>query len=336
MKKFVYQFWSIVLVVLLIIMGYNYMTDKSGLFNQDFSRPRPEPNQHFVKLRYILDNKNKYNAYCFGSSRVGNIDLTMIKNGKKYYNMTYSQGLPQEWAEDIKLMLRNHVSISQIILGIDDFSFRVDPREHEKQYLRIPYRESNWKTYLTFLLKRPSKPMIADETDSIFDIYNSGRPLHAQVDEKIESDVDTHMRSPRFNEVSYYKKTYIPETMLAIKEIKEMAVSNGIDLIVFINPIHQATYLANDINEFNSFKRELAGVTNYYDFSGLNQITTNNYNYYETSHYRPLVGDLIIRRIFETPSNSESPFGVYVTASTIENHIFNLEKEVNTETGKNI
>lgn len=45
---------------------------------------------------------------------------------------------------------------------------------------------------------------------------------------------------------------------------------------MFVNPIHLLTYRATNLDEFDEFKRKLADITSYYDFSGVNDITTNN------------------------------------------------------------
>lgn len=331
MKKFVYQFIVLVSLILLSLMSYNYFTDIYGIFRSDFSQPRPtEPNQHFIKVKYLIENPNKYNAYCFGSSRVGNLDFKKVKNINNYYNMTYSQGLPKEWLDDIKILLKNNVNISQILLGIDDFSFRSDPKSHEFQYLLIPYKENNFKTYFSLLLKKPSKPDFLQTKDksNFFDIYDSGRPLHPYIDEQIEKNIEKHIKDKKFNKPSKSYGNRIDKTIQELSEIKEIADANNIELIVFINPIHQTTYLSNDLDEFNNFKSQLAKITNYYDFSGLNYITTNNYYYYETSHYRPIAGDIMLTRIFNTLPNTETDFGIYVTTQNIDKHIANLEKQI--------
>ena len=61
------------------------------------------------------------------------------------------------------------------------------------------------------------------------------------------------------------------------------------------------------INTFNSindvyyefFISELAKITDILNFAGKNEITINNLNYYEISHYREHVGDYIISEIKE-------------------------------------
>lgn len=328
MKKFTIKVLLIVAAVLLLVIGYNYKFDTSGLYNKDFSVPRVEPNQHFVKMQYLLDNPLKYDAYCFGSSRVGNIDLKKINNGYNYYNMTYSEGIPKEWLEDIKILIKHNVSIKQIMIGIDDFSFRVNPESHESQYLRKPYQENNFNTYISYILKMPSKPVTDKGIMSIFDIYDSGRPLHPAVDERIESDIEGHINGEKFRKGTPYGGNRIDKTIAEIKEIKEITAANGIELIVFINPINLLTYRANNLEEFDEFKRELAEITSYYDFSGLNDITKNNYYYYETSHYRPLVGDMIVNRIFNEPENDDSKFGYWVTKDNVNAHIKTLNKDL--------
>lgn len=335
MKRFVYSFLCGVISILSLIAGYNYITDTSGIYNTDFSVRRNEPDQHFVKIRYLLGYPNRYNAYCFGSSRVGNIDLQQIHDGNRYYNMTYSEGLPQEWLQDIKMMLEHDVTISEIMLGIDDFSFRIAPKTHETQSLRVPYHENNLRTYVSFLLHAPSRPDVVDEKGSIYDIYNSGRPLHSQADEFIEAHVDEHVNDSKFdldeNLLRKSKKrdsAYMAETIAAIQEIKEIADIKGIKLIVFVNPMNQKAYLQSNIDDFNEFKRQLADVTDYYDFSGLNEITMNNYNYYEASHYRPLVGDKMIEVMFREKNHRNEGFGAYVTKENVEQHIGVLKNDV--------
>lgn len=37
-----------------------------------------------------------------------------------YYNMSYPHGVPQEWLEDLKLLLAHGVTIKQVLIGLDD------------------------------------------------------------------------------------------------------------------------------------------------------------------------------------------------------------------------
>lgn len=325
MKKYVYRLVGILLVTLIITMGWNYIFDTSGLLNRDFSSKRLEPNQHFVKVRYILTEPKKYNAFCFGSSRVGNIDLTRIDNGLHYYNMTYSEGLPAEWLSDLQFFIKQGVEVKQVMIGLDDFSLRVNPESHKGQWLRIPYKEHNLTTYFAYLLKKPEKPSSIGDKGSIFDIYGTGRPLHPEADEAIEADIEKHLKDDKFTKPTVYRGNRIKETIAELEALKVLCAENNIELLVFINPINAVTYRDTNMQEFNAFKRQLAQITDYYDFSGLNEITTNNYYYYETSHYRPMVGDMIVNRLF---NKGNADFGAYVTKDNVEEHLQKLEAQL--------
>lgn len=315
-----------VALILSVVMGYNYFADKSGLFQRDFSQKRIEPNQHIVKMRYILEYPDKYNAFCFGASRVGNIDLEKIQDGNRYYNMTYSEGLPSEWLADIRILLKHGVVMKKLLIGLDDIALYMDPKMHQADYLRLPYKENSMlHTDLTYLLKSPMAPLDAETEEaamSYYDIYGTGRPLHPWADERIEADVSAHKADPRFREEQEKHKVHrVDETLAEIAAIKNLADEHDIELLVFINPIYYKTYEANDAGALESFKRRLAEITNYYDFSGRNEITMDSYYYYETSHYRPLVGDMMIDRMFHQSADAPADFGVYVTPENIEEHL---------------
>ncbi|MCI7540355.1 MAG: hypothetical protein MSA50_07165 [Veillonellaceae bacterium] len=314
-KRFVIALLCLMFLPVYSVVGYNVWNDTSGLFNTDFSSPRSvEPNQHFIKMRYLLANPDKYDAYCFGTSRIANIDLTKIKDGHRYYNMTYSMGLPAEWLNDLRIMLHHHVSVHCVILGLDDVDFLVDPASHNTDLLRIPYRENNFSTYMAYLFRNPKAPQIGYNPyyASIYDIYDSGRTLHEAPDQRIEADLDAHRKKVAEIQVSPNDLSRRYQALAEIQEIKNLCESNGIKLIVFISPHEHKLYQAMDLDRFREIQYRLAQITPYYDFSGLNRITTDDYYYYEVSHYRPIVGDMIIHRIFDMPKEADTDFGKYV------------------------
>jgi hypothetical protein len=98
----------------------------------------------------------------------------------------------------------------------------------------------------------------------------------------------------------------------------DLAKRHQFRLILFINPVHWSVYLKN-ASALDAFKQELARVHPFYDFSGINAVTTDNLNYYETSHYRYRVGKRIVERIFrEDAAGRPGDFGRYVTAENVE------------------
>ena len=319
-KTYLLIVFSFTLCIIMGAMLVNYKVDPYGIFKQNFDNQRIEPNQHFIKMKFVLNNPKKFDSFIFGSSRVGNIDVRKIPSEERFYNMTYSEGLPKEFLEDIKLMISNGVKIKTLLIGLDEFSFRVDPNEHLQQPMRRPYSENLLKFYMDYLLKAPNykiiKSSLSGKPSTYYDIYSSGLPLHPQADSNIESNRDSHVNDPKFNNPTGYRGNRINATLNELKEISRIAIENNIRVIFFINPIHQTTYRDTNIAEFEQFKQGLASITSYYDFSEINSITSNNYYYYETSHYRPIVGDIIIAKLFSVKDVSlPKDFGIEVKHS---------------------
>lgn len=328
-------FAATVLMLYAVIMSLNAVIEPYGLFRSDYTKQQIEPNQNFIKMRYILRNPGKYDSFLFGSSRVGKINVGNLTDGR-YYNMTYSEGLPHEHLQNIKLMLKHGVTIRHLLIGLDDFSYKVDPAVHYEQKMRHPYSEHEWSYYATALFTLPTMQDLElylfpkkDYFFTFYDIYGSGRPFIDHIEESIIDNTERHINDPKFLKPTHYEGDRIAETLQDMRDIAALAKQHGIRLTVFINPIHVVTYLDAGPDQFNRFKRGLADITDFYDFSGINSITSANINYYETSHYRVGIGDLIVYRLFKN-IQTDPDFGVYVTRANINEHIRRLEGQVET------
>ena len=310
---------------LLSILTNPYLTMQTDNYYEQ------EPNQNFLKVKYILENKNKYDSFIFGSSRVGKIDPKLFKH-EKCYNMTYSEGLPYEHLLNIKLFLKEGMKIKNIYIGLDDFSYEIDPKKHFQDVMRKPHYLASGESILNFysLYTSLSYSHFLGERNIYYDINNTGMPLvPKEITHYIETHKEAHNLDPRFLKPTHYEGNTIKDTIMTIKEIIKLSKEHNINIVFFINPIHKTTYLDTNFQNFQNFKKELSKVTPYYDFSGLNSITTNNYYYYETSHYRLIIGKLIAARISNNTSvNMPKDFGVFVTKDNIEAHLADLRIQI--------
>ncbi len=344
-KKWCVIVLSVFFATVLLVMLLNYVVDTYGIFRINFKYQVVEPNQHFIKVRYIASNPDKFDSFVFGSSRVNAIDVSKIRNGK-WYNMTYSEGLPSEHLRHIKFFKIKGVKIKNVMIGLDDFSYKIDPNTHLNQMLRQPYPpaigESAIRYYIRYLIRLPDKKVLkstlkayVDRKKGIktyydhYDFYKTGRGDTRFLDEKIEKDPEKHRKDERFKKPTIFRGNRVKETLNEIKEIVDFCKLNKISLIIFINPHHYLTYMNSNLDQFFYFKSELAKITDYYDFSGLNSITTDNYFFYETSHYRTIVGDMMLKRIFDYPDvKVPDDFGVKVTKDNIYEHLKKQKEEV--------
>ncbi len=336
--------WFVEVLVLLtvsvaLIVVVNCVVDPYGILRSDFNLQFELPNYSYVKTKYLLSGKGRFDSLLFGSSRVNFIDTAKVPGGA-YYNYWYPEGVPAEHLAYVKLLLERGMKIRNIAVGLDDFSYMVDPEVHRNNLQRQPHPLVSGKSRLVFyreyflhgskfvrnlkkfvlhaFLKRGS---VRDAKGS-FDVYETGRMYLPLWEERIERDPVGHVKEEFFSEPKHYEGDRIEATLRDIRELANVAGRNGIRLTMFINPIHRTTYLDTNLSQLFTFKKRLAQITDYYDFSGLNPVTTNNYYYYETSHYRPMIGDMMMKRMFGYPPVAVIPgFGTLVTRENIEVHL---------------
>jgi hypothetical protein len=346
--------WTIVVLgVILFLIGsvgaVNYVVDPHGVFHDDPSRIPQTPNLSYQKMSYLLTERHAFDSFLLGSSRVANIDVRHIPGGR-WYNLFLAAALPEEHLQHVRFLLDNGISIHNLLIGLDDFSFLFDPRDHLSELDLQPHPGVSGKKLPTFYseylfkakrffpllnssirssARRKTSP---DEARYRFDMRGTGMVFCRDCDEKIERERDAHVRSAIFLkpwEYRFVEGDHLDASLAALREIVDLSRQNNIRLVLFINPIHKRTYLNAHLNGFARFKKGLALIADYYDFSGLNAVTTNNYNYYETSHYRLLVGDMMIKTIFGEPLVGVPPgFGVRVTRHTVDSHLASQCREL--------
>lgn len=316
----------------------NLILDPQHLFRKEFGVPlATEPNLHFKKMEFIMNNKNKYDSFIFGSSTLGVIDPSHIPIGR-FYNLYYPLSVPLEYLNDLRIMLKEGVKIKYLIIGLEDIAYKINPRWHLNEWVRHPYDDSKFKRAV-FLLKYLFSPVGAQreaywnvlrdiKTGYVYDIARKGNCIWDE--DYIFRAGNYSSPEKRFTLLRYFDDVgRVNKALQEIKEIVRIAKTNRIKLIVFINPIYRAQYFIINPAYFSDFKKGLAQITDYYDFSGLNSVTNNKDYFYEGSHYRPLTGDLIISRIFNINTGQAPPdFGVLVTKDNVDQHIVNQKNEI--------
>ncbi len=345
-KKWTISVFLSIVILVAAVVSVNVVVDTYGIFRTDFSRQVVPPNINFVKIKYLLQNKNKFDSFIFGSSRVSYINEEKITNGR-YYNMFYAEGVPEEHLANIRFLLKNGVSIKNLMIGLDEFSPVIDPKNHLNSLLVQPYPGVSGKKlqnfygeyffrldkfipeledYIRHNYARHNSP---EESRIFFDMHGTGRILVPALDAQIERHVQAHIDDKKFLEPFLRAGDNNENALVAMQEIVAFAKKNGINLTVFINPIHKTTYLSANLSLFASFKKKLAAITDYYDFSGLNSITTNNYYYYEASHFRLFVGDMMLKFMLGAPKVAVPPdFGFHVTRANIDSHLRSQCREI--------
>lgn len=345
MKLIYLKLAALFLIAIIPVALFNYLIDPYGIFNNSsldlWYEPGYEPNQHYAKMRHLINDKHPWDSYVFGSSRAGKINPALISGGN-YYNMNYSEGVPSEHLNDIKILLQNGVPVKNVIIGLDNSSYLTRLDDHSGQIMRHQYDASTFKRVVFQIKYLCSSPLInivynrnyaPNDLSINFYIFGNGMQKLDQIDKNIEKDINRHLKSDRFmksNNIPFDKASedkymkIMDDTIKDIISITELSKKYRFNLYFFMNPTHNKYYLKGNPYHYLLFKKKLAQVTDYWDFSGLNTVTTNNYFWYETSHYRTIVGNLIICRITSCAIDNMSipnDFGMFVTRENVSDHI---------------
>lgn len=345
MKKF-YAKCAFLALILLMTVLFTYHIDTFNVFHWDNLRfTTAEPNKNFVKTQYILHNPSTFNAFIFGSSRVGNIppdglpDFLPDGTPLRWYNMTYSEGIPTEHLLTLKTFLENGVRPTMILLGFDNIPMYASIPQHKQQMLRTPYQvyeENKWDFYRAYLMRLPHFPVIrevllydadshSDDRNAFYRFGTFSRNLDFSLATDFQPERFVSSHGSGFTEKSAYKD---------IEAIASLCRENGIKLIVFTNPIYESTYRASVADGYFDFLKSVASVCEFYNFSTLNNFTTAPRYYFESSHYRPALGLIIEKMLFGTDEEraeiqqnaGDELWGVRVNAENVEFVISKLQR----------
>lgn len=317
MKRFLKKLAPFAAFVLILEMAIPMIVDPYNVFHWRRIRDNGvEPNSNYIKMKYVLDNPDKFDSFLFGSSRTGFVDVERIPDGK-WYNMSYSEGLPNEHLENLRELIEQGIIPKNVMIGIDNISCFVNPGLHANQFYRIAYpREEKLSFYGNYFSIRgviKSLDVVLNhevvDPDYVERYYRSGGNNRYLV---VENDWE--------NDAPYWEDYYenqLVNALFDMRNIRDLCEEYGINLIIFTNPVYKTTYQQSLTYGYREWLSWLAKEEfEFYNFSGLNDITTNQENYIETSHYNMEVGDMIIDRIFygKTDETLESQgFGFYVT-----------------------
>lgn len=317
LKRFIEKALIFVVFDLLLVVIVPVIVDPYNVFHyNDIRNYGVEPNRNYIKTKYILDNPDKFDGFLFGSSRVGSIHVEKIKD-HNIYNMIYSVGLPQEHLATLKTFLEGDVNVSVVYMGIDSLSYTIDPLPHFSDPMRCPYQK------------------IASDPNKLFELYfspslvvgsiqhlkekNVGYDVFYEYGWTYDYDIITTMDWTKAAPV-IGNDDRLGETLQEIQEIKDLCDEKSIELVIFTNPMFEVTYEASVERDYLEFLNRLAKITNYYNFSGLNDVTVNTDNYIDTSHYNAYVGDMMIDAIINDSVDEglyNQGFGWYVTAENV-------------------
>jgi hypothetical protein len=340
---------SLILIFAVLVVVVNFSVDHHGVRLSLFSKKKEVNqtiypnglNQHMFNAELIFRNPVKFDSFLFGSSRTGVIDVSKITSGR-FYNMSYSAGLPAEHLAIINAFLQRGVKVKSVAIGLDDFCFNLSATEHQKQLLRIMHPDVNGPNraaiFAMYFFRKPSLFELRAWWDRVIRGKIKGRfIMNSQGLNTVWLENEKILEATGKPIFQYDTKKYKPitygrqemdEAFAAIEKLIELSRKHHFSITFFITPFYSNLYL-NNAEALMNVKERLAQLTDYFDFSGFNSVTTNDMDYYEESHYRYRVGDMIIKRIFgDGAVDVPDDFGVLVTRENVGRYIKQQKREL--------
>ncbi len=290
------------------------------------------PARQFLKMKYLVANPKQYNAFIFGSSRVGFMPTDYLNNNSdlSWSHMTYYSGILEEHLDNLHTLIESGVTIKKIIIGIDNIPLYITMEDHDNDLMRTSYSKyvrQGWRFYLPYLYQFNINifRQVLEGKKQTEHFYKNGGLIEDDLTEDENEDHKSYREDP-------FKVPF--ETVInQIQETKDFCKHNGIEVLFVTNPLWKRTYLDACSFGYLDFLRQVADVTPFINFSCLNETTCNGRNYFDGSHYKPNIGLLMLRIILdedfeERESLASSQFGIWVTSDNVDSVISSLQTQL--------
>lgn len=340
MKKFITQFLKFialpVIIFLIILCTYIYydpfqVVKKYKSFYESGKPRYVALNFGYVAIETFLNNYStyKYNSFIIGNSRSRVYQMDTWKkyiNSDKCFHFDASAESLYGLEKTFKFLDDRNVDIKNLILVIDSEVLEtvIDYKSH--LFIKHPLLSGKNQLFfqntffMPFLNYKFSKAYLEFKKTGKVKEYMRKGPIISEmpVDYNLKynemqlTELDALIKSNRFyteRKLSEFSSTKRSATLTyneALIKFKQRELLNNIKNIlkkhhtnykIVINPTYtQLKFNKDDL----AILSEIFGAKNIYDFSGINSITSNLYNYYDgSSHYRPHIANEIMRIIYQ-------------------------------------
>lgn len=303
----------------------NYLKDDYGVFNRRYANLYSNDvimNEQCFKLKYLTnDDAPKYDSFILGISQGQIINTLSFPNSNRWYNLSSMTFTPFEYLDTLKYLKKHNISVKNILIVLQPTMFFCTKKDADQDKIKyfmltdFPYKYSEkLRFYLNYLFLSPSeqnkKIYTTDYQYKINLLKNgsfSGKKDLFKKNIKHKSPLQKPYDLGTYSNIS-------TEMLLELKKIKKYCDKNNINLQIFITPDYYEMYKMYNKKDLQQFKDDLSEIVGFYDFSGINNISTNEGYYVNFDHFNAYVGDMIIKKIYtkNTPISDEiSQFGKY-------------------------
>lgn len=323
---------------------FNYIVDPFGAFGDKYLKWYSYDmvnNPRVAKIEYLDQYHERYDSYIIGGSKSSSLAperLNDYYDDANFYSMLMYGGDYYDYEKTLYYLVENY-EVKNIIVHNSLFEisgYQVESDDVKQMLHAKVSGDPLWKFYSRFLTlnpkysfeklegyaKRAIDPFEFSQIKPEDGVYNKVKRDSEKID-----DLEVFLQdNPSFEKPLGESSTgAIDQNVAAVKRMKEYCEERGITFTF----ITGATY-AEELNRYNreelkQYWRKLAGVTDFWDFSGYNSVSKDPRHFYDPTHYRNSTGEMMLGYMFEDEKiYVPKDFGHYTTSENVNEHVENI------------
>jgi len=307
-----------------------------------------EPLLREEKALYIGQKDISYDSFVVGGSKAGFLKKERLDfySGGNFYNFFATSGGFRDYDLYINYLIRKHEkNIKEIILHLSTYEANA---YSYGDYIPIPMQSNIFgkissifkickSMYLNIdLFSNYAKKWLNNGKED-YAISEYGDYIMTKSVEEFSRDSDSYVKKYvlpitkdsrelkyLFEDSSLVSKSVCKKNITTLSRLKKLCDDNEIKLTIVIGA-HWIGRLSNIWGDtFNQYLKDLISVNgSIWDFSGINTVNMNPYNFFNDGHFWDFVGDKMIETMYEGEPNTSdmNAFGILLNKDNIDAYI---------------
>ena len=321
------------MATILLIASMNFIVDPFGAFGDGFFKMygyNMNKNVRIAKISYLDKYYKNFDSYIIGGSKSGSLlpeTLNKYYPGSSFYNLNIYGGRFLDYEKTIHYIVKNY--------KVKNIVFQISQLEADKQgtlggntNMLHGKLTSDFPIifYMRMLAINPTYSMeklkaVKKWTPEYADIFlfnaKNGAYNRDSMEKQINSNSEKYFSNKALfpDSMPYIKNPVYDYNLTVLKRIVSFCRDNGVNLLVITSPTYITELETYPADKFRDYLTSIVGITDYWNFSGYNTVNMDITNFYDKTHFREKVGNMMLARIFGDDSvEIPKDFGILVTS----------------------
>ena len=333
-KKWLAAFFGTVLLLAVLVMGFNFWTDPFGAFGDHFFQwwsYDETMNPRVAKISYLDQHHDQYDSYIIGASSSSSFPTEQLNTyfDANFYNLVM-YGADMLDVEQTCQYLVDHYTVKNLVVSVYIHNAQVYHVEQDPLTYNLHWKvdgSSPLLFYAKYLLSNPrngwtklqrlqTDPYL-QQSYRVFD-QQTGAYDKSRRDVEPIGDLESYLAKSSYAVFSNYPEgsadlPYLDDCMQSIARIRDLCRERGVNLTVVCPPMYYAYLEYYSPEDQAAFRDALAEVTPYWDFT-LSSASYEPRYFYDDTHFRNCLGEMALARMFGDSSvYVPEDFGEYVS-----------------------